>query len=126
MTPEGNSDFGDEDVLEREEDAAAAEAGSIGGPRPDYDADEATRPLEEAGEGEAEGFEDAERELVEAASHGESRVDPTDDAFTPEDDAGDATPAYGEPDEVDPTEVVEDPDEGPDDPGAGPGLAADR
>jgi hypothetical protein len=126
MTSEGNREPDDEDVLRREEDAAAAEAGSIGGRRPDYDADEATRPLEEAGEGEAEGFEEAERDLVEAAEHGESRVSPETDAFTPEEDADEATAVYGEPDEVDPTEVVEDPDEGPDDPGEGPGIAADR
>jgi hypothetical protein len=101
MTAEGNREPDDEDVLRREEEAAAAAAGAIGGRRPDYDADEATRPLEEAGEGEAEGFEDAERELIEAASHGESRVDPEDDAFAPEEDALDATPEYGEPDEED-------------------------
>jgi hypothetical protein len=99
MTSEGNREPDDEDVLRREEDAAAAEAGGIGGRRPDYDADEAHRPLEESGEGEEEGFEEAERELIEAASHGESRVDPEDDAFPSEEDALDATPDYGEADE---------------------------
>jgi hypothetical protein len=99
MTPEGNREPADEDFLRHEEEAAAAEAASIGGRRPDYDADEAHRPLEESGEGEEEGFEEAERELIEAASHGEGRVDPEDDAFPPEEDALDATPDYGEPDE---------------------------
>ncbi len=33
---------------------------------------------------------------------------------------------YGEPDEIDPTEVVRDPDEGEDDPGEGPGITAER
>jgi hypothetical protein len=33
---------------------------------------------------------------------------------------------YGEADEEDVTEVVEDPGEGPDDPGRGPGLASER
>lgn len=32
---------------------------------------EANRPLEEAGEGESEGFELAERQLIENASHGD-------------------------------------------------------
>jgi hypothetical protein len=113
-------------LIRREERAAAAEAGAIGGPRPDVEGDEASRPVEEAGGGEAEGFELAERELEEQASHGENRSSPEVDAFPPEDSAEDAAPAYGEPDEVDATEVVRDPREGPDDPGSGPGLAADR
>ena len=33
--------------------------------------DPALRPLVEAGEGESEGFEEAERELIEHASHGD-------------------------------------------------------
>lgn len=116
-----------EDPLLREEEAAAAaEAGEIGGPAPEPEGDEASRPLEEAGEGEAEGFEQSERELTEQAAHGEGRWDPEADAFTPEEDADRASPAYGEPDEVDPTEVVRDPREGPDDPGRGPGLAPER
>jgi hypothetical protein len=105
MTIEGNREADDEDFLEHEEEEAAEEAGSIGGRRPDYDADDAHRPLEEAGEGEEEGFEEAERELIEAASHGESRVDPEDDAFAPEEDALDATPEYGEPDEEEPPDL---------------------
>ena len=69
----------DEDEVERETDAAAAEAGAIGGPTPKYDEDldPAERPLREGGEGEAEGFEEAERELVEHASHGDPAPDPT-------------------------------------------------
>ena len=57
-----------------EEAAAAAEAANIGGSVSDYAgteygevADEAERPLVEAGEGEAEGQEQAEDELREAA-----------------------------------------------------------
>ena len=111
-------------LLRREERAAAAEAGEIGGPGPDTEGDEAARPVEEGGGGEAEGFETAERELVEQASHGEDRWTPEADAFESEDRAGAQT--YGEPDEVDPTEVVRDPKEGPDDPGEGPGLASER
>jgi hypothetical protein len=115
---------GDDPLVGQEERAAAAEAGQIGGAAPETEGDEADRPLEEAGQGEAEGFEQAERGLVEHASHGENRSDPEEDAF-PAEEAG-STGLYGEPDEVDPTEVVSDPEEGPDDPGEGPGLAPDR
>ena len=102
---------GDDDLERHEEEAAAAEAASIGGRGPDYDTDEAHRPLEEAGEGVAEGFEDAERELIEAASHGEHRHSPLDEEFPPEEDAGDAGAVYGEPDELE--------DEEPDTPSGG-------
>jgi hypothetical protein len=116
-----------DDDFRSEEEAAAAEAGAIGGRRPEYeDDDEAMRPLEEAGEGEAEGFELAEQDLIEEASHGDERRSPEADAFDPEQESDESGAVYGEPDEVDPTEVVRDPREGEDDPGAGPGLAADR
>jgi hypothetical protein len=71
--PESESDFESE-----EEEAAAAEAGAIGGRvssdppmQDDPEADPAMRPLIEGGEGESEGFELAEAELVEHASHGD-------------------------------------------------------
>jgi hypothetical protein len=119
----------DDELTDEEALAAAAEAARIGGRRPDYAVDddhkdEAWRPLEEAGEGEAEGFELAEHDLIEEASHGDEGRSPLDDEFPEED--GDTGIVYGEPDELDPTEVVRDPREGEDDPGAGPGVAADR
>ena len=117
---------GEDPAVRREEDAAAAEAGGIGGPKPDTEGDEAARPVEEGGGGVAEGFEESERELAEHASHGENRRDPESDAFSPEAEGDRSTARYGEPDEADPTEVVRDPDERPDDPGEGPGIAADR
>ena len=59
-----------------EEAAAAAEAAAIGGNSSDYagpelgeTADEAHRPLAEAGEGEAEGQEQAEAELADNATY---------------------------------------------------------
>jgi len=54
-------------------------------------------------------------------------ADPGDAAAAPRDqDARSATAQYGEPDQVDVTEVVRDPEEGDDDPGQGPGVSFDR
>jgi hypothetical protein len=68
----------------QEEAAAAAEAAAIGGrvsSSPDSaenSVDEAARPLAEAGQGEAEGFEEAERDLIEHTSHGDMHAAPGD------------------------------------------------
>ncbi len=56
---------------EREIQAAEAEARRIGGEVTPLSDDPAREPLEEAGEGEAEGFEQAERRLEEIAEHGD-------------------------------------------------------
>jgi hypothetical protein len=69
----------DEDFVAQETDRAAAEAGAIGGrvsseSPPGGGVDEAQRPLSEAGEGESEGFELAEQELIEHASHGDQHA----------------------------------------------------
>jgi hypothetical protein len=68
-----------EEEFEREqEDAARAEAAAIGGrvssePPTEYEGSmsEAERPVSESGGGESEGFELAEMELTEHASHGD-------------------------------------------------------
>jgi hypothetical protein len=52
-----------------EEQAAAEEAGAIGGPNPDPELSDAERVISEGGEGESEGFELAERDLERNASH---------------------------------------------------------
>jgi hypothetical protein len=67
------------DSAREQEQAAAAEAAAIGGrvssePPGQDEPDEAMRPVVEAGGGEAEGFEEAERELVEHASHGDQHA----------------------------------------------------
>jgi hypothetical protein len=123
----------DEDFVREEEDAAAAEAGSIGGRTPEYEdeegdaVDEATRPLIEGGEGVEEGFETAESDLREAATHGENRYDPESRDFGDEESAGEGDALSGEPDETDVTETVRDPKAGPgEDPGEGPGISHDR
>jgi hypothetical protein len=94
----------DDPLLRREEAAAADEAGHIGGARPDYEdeedlrASEAERPLAEAGEGYEEGFEIAEDDLEEAASHEENRYDPSTSDFGDEESAGDADAEPGDAD----------------------------
>lgn len=62
----------DETLLREEEEAAAAEAGEIGGDAPVESEDPAQQPLAEAGQGESEGFELAEKQLVENTEHGEA------------------------------------------------------
>jgi hypothetical protein len=66
--------------------------------------EEEQRPLREAGQGEAEGFEEAEAELIEHASHGHSGPDPSNLGGEPEDPAA-AEVEYGEPDHEESAEV---------------------
>jgi hypothetical protein len=88
-------------LVQEQEQAAAQEAGNIGGRGgAREDADPAMAPVEEAGGGVAEGFEQSERELIERASHGDERSTPETDAFTPEQESDRSTAAYGEADEV--------------------------
>lgn len=88
----------DEEAVDRETSAAAAEAGAIGGRPPDDSAgDPARLAVEQAGGGESEGFEQAEQQLVDAAEHGGRTRDPAGDAITPEVEADLAGGAvYGE------------------------------
>jgi hypothetical protein len=86
----------DEAIVEEEEEAAAAEAAGIGGEAPRDSDDPAEQPLAEAGEGESEGFELAERQLEDIASHGDEHRFPDRDA-PPAEDRVDAE--YGEADE---------------------------
>jgi hypothetical protein len=87
----------DDPFVEEEEEAAAAEAGHIGGDRPEYDTDESRRAPEEAGEGESEGFELAEEDLIEEASHGDERRSPEAEDWDEEEDVDSV---YGEADDV--------------------------
>jgi hypothetical protein len=59
---------------QEETDAAASEAAEIGGQSGSEERDPALRPVSEAGGGEAEGFEDAERALIDHASHGDQHA----------------------------------------------------
>ena len=88
---------GDEDYVAEQERAAAEEAVEAGGGPVSDEAEEAERALAEAGGGESEGFELAEEELIENATHdAERNPDPTHLAGAPEDDRVGAE--YGEAD----------------------------
>jgi hypothetical protein len=113
--------------IREEEEAAAAEARGIGGPAPDDDFEPEMRAVYEGGGGEAEGFEMAEDQLIDNASHGDGTGDPLSDAFSPEAESDRSSAEYGEADEEDASELVVDPDSDPDsDPGVGPGLTQER
>jgi hypothetical protein len=99
------------DFETRMEREAAAAAGALGGPPQTEglagtgeDVDEAMRPVYEAGGGEAEGFELAERDLERNASHDDGTGYPERDAFTPEAESDRSPAEYGEADEEEPTD----------------------
>ena len=76
---------GDEEYIAEQEREAAEEAVEVGGGPVSDEAEEAERALAEAGQGESEGFELAEEELIENASHdADSAPDPTHLAGQPE------------------------------------------
>lgn len=97
-----------------EAEKAAAEAARIGGstssePAGDEPADDAHRPLAEAGQGEAEGFEQAERELTEHATHSDEHAARRAIQDAPLEEAGDSRAAEaGEADEERSSELEED------------------
>ena len=65
----------DDPTAREQADLAAAEAAAIGASEDQGDtASEASRPLAEAGEGESEGFEEAEAQLIDRASHGDQHA----------------------------------------------------
>lgn len=102
----------DPDFETREERAAAAEAAGIGGPAAadlsiaggGEHVGEALRPVYEAGGGEGEGFELAERDLERNASHDDGRGLPERDAFTSERETDRSPAEHGEPDEEQPAD----------------------
>jgi hypothetical protein len=89
---------GGEDRVSEQEEAAAREAGAIGGRDPDPGVDPERRAVEEAGGGEAEGFEQAERDLEGQASHADSPRNPRYDEFSESEEPEAADAEYGEAD----------------------------
>jgi len=104
MTSESTPEPERDPVAEEEAEAAAAEAARIGGPVPDAVEDPAQRPVVEGGEGESEGFELAEEELIENASHGDQKHFPDSDAPPPEEPT---ETEFGEADEEIPRDADE-------------------
>lgn len=88
----------DRDLVAAEEAAAAAEAAEIGGHTDSQRLPEAERPLAESGEGVAEGFELAEEQLIQSASHGRKHGHPLGDRFPEEDGRSEGLTIHGEAD----------------------------
>jgi hypothetical protein len=89
----------DDVLIAQEESAAAAEASDIGGPH-FHDADDPRfEAAYEAGGGEEDGWELAERDLIDNATHGDGGGNPIRDALTPEVESDASTVDYGEPDD---------------------------
>jgi len=95
-------------TADEQEEAAGAEAGAIGGADPNARLPESQRPLAEAGEGEAEGFELAEEALIESASHGDPSGNPIGDRFTAEEAESEGLSSYGDADDEHVSESTDD------------------
>ena len=90
----------DDDLVAEEEAAAARAARGIGGTAGDEDEfPPEMRAVYEGGGGEQDGFELAEHDLIENATHGDGRGEPIGDAFRPEAESDRASVEYGEADE---------------------------
>jgi hypothetical protein len=89
--------------IEREEAEAAREAANIGGRSGMEDVPEEERPLAESGQGESEGFEQAEELLEERATHADDRGGPLRDR--PEKEEEPSRAEYADADHVESTET---------------------
>jgi hypothetical protein len=90
-----------DDLVAEEESAAIAEARLIGGPQHHDGPNAALDPVYEAGGGEQDGFELAEADLIENATHGDGYGDPLRDMLSPELESDRSPAEYGEADEED-------------------------
>jgi hypothetical protein len=91
----------DGQLAEAETEEAAREAAEIGGKVPPDSENPAEEPLLQAGEGEAEGFELAEKDLEDIASHGDRHRFPDQVPSPPEEEG---TVEHGEADEAVPSD----------------------
>jgi len=101
---DGEPPPGRDERVAREEAEAAREAAAIGGDRGLEPEDPAAQPVEEAGGGEAEGFEQAEDQLREHAEHGRDFRRPTGGRLGEEEESDRSSAAYGDADRVEPSE----------------------
>src|SRR5205085_10384730 len=97
-TPIKNTPPEDDERVQEEADAAAAEAGKIGGRSGQENVEESERAVAEGGGGVAEGFEQSEELLREQAQHGDSFADPLADRPAAEGEGGRDHGEYGEAD----------------------------
>ncbi len=95
-------------LVAQQEAAAAAEAAAIGGTVTADAEDPAMDPVYQAGGGEQEGWEAAEADLIENATHGEGHAEPERDAIAPESESDRASAVYGEADHSRSSELVDD------------------
>lgn len=86
-------------------EAAGAEAAEVGGHTPSEDLPPEERAVIESGGGQAEGFELAEQQLQDSASHRETSGHPLGDRFPAEEQDPEAHTIHGEADEVDSSET---------------------
>lgn len=100
--PETGRPDDERDTEQRETDLAEAEAREVGGHVEPLSEDPAEDAALEAGEGEAEGFEQAERRLEDVAGHGDEHRFPDRDV-PPAEEAGSAE--SGEADEEAPPDA---------------------
>lgn len=98
-------DATDDQAVRREEDAAALEAGKIGGRSGLEDLPESERAPAEHGGGVSEGFEQSEDLLREQAQHGDSFADPWADRPAPEGPGSRDHGEYADADDVESTET---------------------
>jgi hypothetical protein len=91
-----DAEVGKDPNVDREADAAAKEAGQIGGRSGLEHLPESERAPAEAGGGVSEGFEQSEELLREQAQHGDSFADPVADRPKAEGAAGRDHGEYGE------------------------------
>ncbi|HKG37347.1 MAG TPA: hypothetical protein VKA89_13010 [Solirubrobacterales bacterium] len=89
--------------IEREEAEAAREAANIGGRSGMEDVPDPERPLAESGQGESEGFEQAEELLEERATHRDEEGGPFRDR--PEKEEEPSRAEYADADDVESTET---------------------
>jgi hypothetical protein len=112
-------------IAEEEASAAAAEAAAIGGPVDDDPGidDPAMVPVYQAGQGEQDGWDAAERDLIDTIEGVDPTIDPTRDALAPEAESDRASIVYGDADAEHSSSLTFDPEEPRDEtPGAGPGM----
>ncbi|HEX2016829.1 MAG TPA: hypothetical protein VGN69_09050 [Solirubrobacteraceae bacterium] len=98
----------DDELVREQAQAAAREAAAIGGDPGHHEPDPALAPVAEAGGGVAEGFEQAEEDLIDNAENFDVPGSPRNRAYPAEREADRAGAVYADADELTSTERVDD------------------